>query len=128
MVKVGETKKSRDDVDSGPMKEEKRWIFPPHINLVSYVPYQAKEEIVGFCEADPSICVLPSWGGCLVCHVRRRRGEDLHVHGGDRRIKLFHFATISHLSYRRLQVPFEEEAYLAKQNEAMVHIQFKARA
>ena len=44
--------------------------------------FQAKEEIVGFCEADPSICVLPSWGGCIVCHVRRGRGEDLHVHGG----------------------------------------------
>ena len=46
MVKVGETKKSRDDVDSGPMKEEKRWIFPPLTNFVSYVPYQTKEEIV----------------------------------------------------------------------------------
>ena len=44
--------------------------------------FQAKEEIVGLCEADPSICVLPSWGGCLVCHVRRGRSEDLHVHGG----------------------------------------------
>ena len=128
MVKVGETKKSRDDVDSGPMKEEKRWIFPPLINLVSYLPYQAKEEIVGFCQVNPSLRLLPSWGGGLVRDVRGGWGPDLHVHGGDRRIKLFHFATISHLSYCRLQVPFEEEAYLAKQNEAKVHIQFKARA
>ena len=53
MVKVGETKKSRDDVDSGPMKEEKRWIFPPLNSLVSNVPYQAKEEIVGIVVETP---------------------------------------------------------------------------
>ena len=87
MVKVGETKKSRDDVDSGPMKEEKRWIFPPLTNFVSYVPYQTKEEIVGFCQVNPSLRLLPSWGGGLVRDVRGGRGPDLHVHGGDRRIK-----------------------------------------
>ena len=87
MVKVGETKKSRDDVDSGPMKEEKRWIFPPLNNLVSYVPYQAKEEIVGFCQVNPSLCLLPSWGGGVVRDVRGGWGPDLHVHGGERRIK-----------------------------------------
>ena len=128
MVKVGENKKSRDDVDSGPMKEEKRWIFPPVTNLVLYVPYQAKEEIVGFCQVNPSLCLLPSWGGGVMRDVRGGWGPDLHVHGGDRRIKLFHFATISHLSYCQFQVPFEEEAYLAKQNEAKVHINSQSQS
>ena len=52
--------------------------------------FQAKEEIVGFCQADPCICLLPSWGDCVVRDVCRGRGEDLHVHGGAREICLTH--------------------------------------
>ena len=44
--------------------------------------FQAKEEIVGFCQINPCVCLLPSWGGCVVCDVRSGRGKDLHVHGG----------------------------------------------
>ena len=83
MVKVGANKATKEEADLGPMKEEKRqFSFFLTQETSPLHKFQAKEEIVGFCEADPSICVLPSWGGCLVCHVRRRRGEDLHVHGG----------------------------------------------
>lgn len=83
MVKVGESKTAKAEADLGPMKEEKRFFFS-HKKFLMYSlkKIQAKEEIVGFCQIDPCIRLLPSWGGCVVCDVRSGRGEDLHVHGG----------------------------------------------
>ena len=92
--------------------------------------FQAKEEIVGFCQADPCICLLPSWGDCVVRDVCGGRGEDLHVHGGAREIFLWHIGAknTGYTSSNFLtKVPFEEEAYLAKQKEAKVAL-FKRRA
>ena len=82
MVKVGGNKATKEEADLGPMKEEKRlfYFFTQETSL--FQNFQAKEEIVGFCQINPCVCLLPSWGGCVVCDVRSGRGEDLHVHGG----------------------------------------------
>ena len=83
--------------------------------------FQAKEEIIGFCEVNPCVCLLPSWGGCVVCDVRSGRGEDLHVHGGASQLVGGIFTLKKYmLSNFLTKVPFEEEAYLAKQKEAKV--------
>ena len=83
MVKVGESKTAKAEADLGPMKEEKRlFYFLFYTRNVTPSKFQAKEEIIGFCQVNPCICLLPSWGGCVVCDVRSGRGEDLHVHGG----------------------------------------------
>ena len=53
-----------------------------------------------------------------MCDVRSGRGEDLHVHGG---AKLTSSRNIgARNTFDQIKVPFEEEAYLAKQKEAKV--------
>ena len=89
--------------------------------------FQAKEEIIGFCQVNPCLCLLPSWGGRVVCDVRGGRGEDLHVHGGAG--QLVGELLLRHIDARNTfnvltKVPFEEEAYLAKQKEAKVELSF----
>ena len=122
MVKVGANKATKEEADLGPMKEEKRlFYFLFYTRNVTPSKFQAKEEIIGFCQVNPCICLLPSWGGCVVCDVRGGRGEDLHVHGGASQLVGGIFTLKKYmLSNFLTKVPFEEEAYLAKQKEAKV--------